>query len=107
MTRFVTIDADDPIPDLARCIACNSTNLQIVISEQPVVDYLTPVRGQPYPTFHAFMHVTGDFTCRDCGVHYAQVEGSEDPVPPELLPYDTYTHKRIDKLAEDDLLGLP
>lgn len=109
MTRFVHIDLAHPDCQTQTCRACGSQDLLLQASRYPVVDFLEPVRGAPYPTYAAQWWNKLDVTCRTCGCHYGWSEPEDSTVPPEELPYDRLDRVRIDdpQYVRPDLFGWP
>jgi hypothetical protein len=93
--RIVDITAGEQLAD-NECPACASRDIQTVTSHAPVVDFLNPVRGMPYPTFAANWTKETKNRCRDCGASWGHYEIGRSCAP-EDLPYNIHTHMRIDE----------
>lgn len=103
--RIVTVKLGEPFPK-DHCMACQSTDVRVRHTREPFVEFV-PTKGKPYPTFDAIWTERWMLTCRECGANYGSSDIPEEPEPCPLehLPYDVYTHERIDQERIDAELG--
>lgn len=94
--RIVEIDSQEVLP-LDRCPACDSTDVRIIKTHTPIVNFLEPVRGSPYPTYAAEWCIIFDSNCQNCGAHWGRTEFTGELCSPDCLPYYVDSRQRIDK----------
>lgn len=98
--RITSVEPGE-LSEATTCLACGSADVHITRTHEPLVNYLEPIVGAPYPTFAADWTVHTECRCRNCSAKWGHTVFGE-PCLPEDLPFDIYTHKRMDKEFADN-----
>lgn len=97
--RIVTLGQGEEL-SLTHCAACGSEDVQQTRKTEQSVDFMEPVKGEPYPTLAVHEQRSVDCVCRGCGNHWGRSEILDERIPQEHVAIDVHTRKPINDPEE-------